>query len=175
MACTTLESIAKGCDGNLGGITALYINDQANITAITETDATWTIDSITASAPYEVFEFRRNTGNYTEESAIDLVNGSSFVTGTINLMFSRREAIVSRAIKILGEGQRDLSVIAKDANGKYWYFPFAQVSATGEGSGTMKADGSKYSVTMIAENPYLAKEVDADIIEALLSGAAIPQ
>jgi hypothetical protein len=32
----------------------------------------------------------------------------------------------------------------------------------------MKADGSKYSVTMIAENPYLAKEVDADIIEALI-------
>lgn len=169
MACTTLENIAKGCDGNLGGIVAVYINDQANVTAITETDATWTIDSITASEPYEVFEFRRNTGNYTEESAIDLVNGSSFVTGTLNLMFSRREALVSRAIKILGEGQRDLSVIVKDANGKYWYFPYAQVSATGEGSGTMKADGSKYSVTLIAENPYLAKEVDADIIPELIA------
>lgn len=168
MACITLESIAKGCDGNLGGIVAVYINDQENVTAITETDLTWTIDSITASAPYEVFEFRRNTGNYTEDSAIDLVNGSSFVTATVNLMFSRREASVSRAIKILGEGQRDLSVIIKDANGKYWYFPFAQVSATGEGSGTAKADGSKYSVTLVAENPYLAKEVDKEIIPELI-------
>jgi hypothetical protein len=35
-----------------------------------------------------------------------------------------------------------------------------QVSATGEGSGTARADGSKYSVTLVAENEYLAYEVD---------------
>lgn len=168
MACTTLENIAKGCDGNLGGIVAVYINDQANVTAVTEADDAWLVTAITATPDFEVFEFRRNTGNYTEDSTIDLVNGSSFVTATINLMFSRREAAVSRAIKILGEGQRDLAVIVKDANGKYWYFPYAQVSATGEGSGTAKADGSKYSVTLVAENPYLAKEVDATIIPALI-------
>ena len=56
----------------------------------------------------------------------------------------------------------------KDANGKYWYFPMAQLTATGEGSGTAKADGSKYSVTFVAENEFLAKEVDASIIAGLL-------
>jgi hypothetical protein len=29
---------------------------------------------------YTVFEIRRNTGSYTEDAAIDLVNGSSYVT-----------------------------------------------------------------------------------------------
>jgi hypothetical protein len=47
-----------------------------------------------------------------------------------------------------------------DANGIYWYFPYLQVSATGEGSGTARADGSKYSVTLVAENEYLAYEVN---------------
>ena len=47
----------------------------------------------------------------------------------------------------------------KDANGKYWYFPYMQLSASGEGSGTARADGSKYSVTLVAENEFLAYEV----------------
>lgn len=168
MSCTTLTGITKGCDNNIGGITAIYINDMDNITSTTEDTATWMIDAQTVSIPYEVFEFRRNTGNFTEESAIDLANGSSFVTQMIALMFHRREASKSKAIKILGEGQRDLAVIVKDANGKYWYVPFAQLTATAEGSGTAKADGSKYSVTFVAENEFLAKEVDASIIAGLL-------
>lgn len=168
MSCSTLTAITKGCDNNIGGITAIYINDMDNITSTTEDTATWMIDAQTVSTPYEAFEFRRNTGNFTEESAIDLANGSSFVTGTITLMFHRREASKSKAIKILGEGQRDLAIIIKDANGKYWYFPMAQLTATGEGSGTAKADGSKYSVTFVAENEFLAKEVDSSIIAGLL-------
>ena len=168
MSCTTLEGIVKGCDNNIGGITAIYINDMDNISSTTEDTATWMIDAQTASPSYEVFEFRRNTGNFTEESAIDLANGSSFVTATITLMFHRREASKSKAIKILGEGQRDLAIIVKDANGKYWYFPYAQLTATAEGSGTAKADGSKYSVTFVAENEFLAKEVDPTIIAGLL-------
>lgn len=168
MSCSTLTAITKGCDNNIGGITAIYINDMDNITSTTEDTATWMIDAQAVSTPYEAFEFRRNTGNFTEDSAIDLANGSSFVTGTITLMFHRREASKSKAIKILGEGQRDLAVIVKDANGKYWYFPMAQLTATGEGSGTAKADGSKYSVTFVAENEFLAKEVDPTIIAGLL-------
>jgi hypothetical protein len=127
------------------------------------------VDAQVVSSDYEAFEFRRNTGNFTEETAVDFANGSSFVTATITLMFHRREASKSKAIKILSEGQRDLAIIVKDANGKYWYFPFAQLSATAEGSGTAKADGSKYSVTFIAENENLAYEVDPTIIAGLLA------
>jgi hypothetical protein len=168
MACTTITAITKSCDNNIGGITAIYINDMDNISSTTEDTATWMIDAQTASPSYEAFEFRRNTGNFTEEAAIDLVNQSSYVTQTITLMFARREASKSKAIKILGEGQRDLAIIVKDANGKYWYFPNAQLTATAEGSGTAKADGSKYSVTFVAENEFLAKEVDPTIIAGLL-------
>ena len=118
--------------------------------------------------PFIPFEFRRNTGMYTEEAAIDLVNGSSFYTQTVTLIFHRREAAKSKAIKILGEGQRDLALVVGDANGKYWYFPKAQLTAVTEGSGTAKADGSKYSVTFVAENEQLAYEVDATIIPDII-------
>jgi hypothetical protein len=171
MACTTLEAIIKGCDNNIGSITKIYINDQDNVTVDPTTDidlATWTITAITVTADFEEFEFRRNTSNYTEEAAIDLINGSSFVTQTINLMFHRREGAKSRAIKILGEGQRDLAVIVLDGNGKYWYFDKVQVTAYGEGSGTAKADGSKYSLVLTAEAENLAYEVDPDVIPTVI-------
>jgi hypothetical protein len=83
-------------------------------------------------------------------------------------MFHRREAAKSLAIKILGEGQRDLSVVVLDGNGKYWYFENVQVTAYGEGSGTTKADGSKYSLVLTAESEHLAYEVDDSVIAGLL-------
>lgn len=168
MACNTITSILKGCDNNIGGITSIYINDQDNITGpILTTD--WVItDFGTLADPFVPFEFRRNTGMFTEEAAIDLVNGSSFVTQTVTLIFHRREAAKSKSIKILGEGQRDLALVVGDANGKYWYFEKAQLTAVAEGSGTAKADGSKYSITFVAEAENLAFEVDAALIPDII-------
>lgn len=174
MSCQALEAILKSCDNNSGGIYGVWINQQDEIASITPADpsagAGWTITAITLQATpvlFENFYVRRNTSNFTEESSIDLVNGSSYVTQTINLMFHRREADKSRAIKILGAGQQYLAAIVLDANGKFWYFPYMQVSATGEGSGTTRADGSKYSVTLVAENEYLAYEVDPSALAAI--------
>jgi hypothetical protein len=168
MACTTLETILKGCDSNIGGITSILINDQDNVVGPVDVTAYEITDFGTLTEQFVPFEFRRNTGMYTEEAAIDFVNGSSFYTQTVTLMFHRREAAKSKAIKILGEGQRDLALVVGDANGKYWYFPNAQLSAVAEGSGTAKADGSKYSITFVAENENLAYEVDAAIIPDLV-------
>jgi hypothetical protein len=52
-----------------------------------------------------------------------------------------------------------------DANGKYWYFENLQLTATGEGSGTARNEGSKYSVTLLAEADHLAYDREAaDVI-----------
>lgn len=169
MSCSAIISITKGCDNNQGGIQAVYIQAQSEVTIpVTVNTTNWEVTSITTASPFEAFEFNRNTGSYTEEAAIDLVNGSSFVTQTITLMFHRREAAKSRAIKILGEGQRDLCVIVKDMNGTYWWFQDVQVTGFAEGSGTSKADGSKYSVTLTSESEFLAYTIDSTIIAGLL-------
>lgn len=171
--CEALESIVKSCDNNSGGIEKIWINQQDNIdTFALDATNTWTIDSITLAggAPdYTPFEIRRNTGSYTEDAAIDLVNGSSYVTKTISLMFHRRDQDKSQAIKILGAGQQYLNAIVKDMNGKYWYFPYLQLSAVGEGSGTTRADGSKYSVTLISEDSFLSYEIEEAAVNAVIA------
>jgi hypothetical protein len=172
MACEALETIVKSCDNNSGGIEKIWINQQDNIDTFTlDATDTYTIDAITLNggAPdYTAFEIRRNTGSYTEDAAIDLVNGSSYVTATINLLFHRRDQDKSQAIKILGSGQQYLNAIVKDMNGKYWYFPFLQLSAVGEGSGTTRADGSKYSVTLLGEMDQLSYEITEAAVELVV-------
>ena len=171
--CAALEGILKSCDNNTGGIYGIWITPQDNITAITPVDpsavAGWEVTGITLAGPalFENYYIRRNTSSFTEEAAIDLINGSSFVTATINLMFQRREADKSRSIKILGSGQQYLAAIVLDANGIYWYFPYLQVTGVAEGSGVARADGSKYQVTLLSENEYLAYTIDPTIIPAL--------
>jgi hypothetical protein len=179
MSCEALIAIEKSCDNNSGGIKRIYINLQDNVDMDTlavvnptgtpaEQYAIGTLDLVVGEDPFTEFEFRRNTSGYTEESNIDLINGSSFVTQTINLMFHRREAAKSNAIKVLGSGQQYLSAIVEDQNGILWFFPYLQLTASGEGSGTARADGSKYSVTLLAENDQLAYTMTTGVLTGLL-------
>ena len=160
MSCEALQNIAKSCDNNTGGIRQVWINQQEGVTSTTVAGGAWIVSAITAT-PFATFEINRNTGNYTEETAVDLINGSTFVTQTITLMFNRRDKEKSEAIHVLGAGQQYLAAVVKDANGKFWYFENLQLTATGEGSGTSRADGSKYSVTLLAESDHLCYEIEA--------------
>jgi hypothetical protein len=126
---------------------------------VTVTEGTWQITTATLTNPAAVYAINRNTGNYTEDTAIDLINGSTFVTQTITLMFNRRDKDKSEAIHVLGAGQQYLAVFIQDSNDKYWYFENVQLSATGEGSGTARADGSKYSITLLSEAEHLSYEI----------------
>ena len=164
MSCEALQSIAKTCDNNTGGIRTVWICQQENVTTATPA---WEITSLVLTDPANVYAINRNTGNYTEETAVDLISGSSFVTQTITLMFNRREAAKSEAINILASGQRYLSALVLDANEKYWYFEDLQLTATGEGSGTARADGSKYSITLLAEANFLASEITAGAVASV--------
>ena len=156
MSCETLISIEKPCDNNIGGIKTVWIAPQDDVTVgITG----WEVTSVALTNPAAVYAINRNTGNYTEDTAIDLINGSTFVTQTITLMFNRRDKEKSEAIHVLGAGQQYLAVFIQDANDKFWYFENVQLTATGEGSGTARADGSKYSITLLAESDHLAYEV----------------
>ena len=165
MSCEALQSIQKNCSNNIGGIKNVWVNQQDEISGVTVSSGAWIVSAITVGVPCVPFAINRNTGNYTEDTAVDLINGSSFVTQTITLMFNRRDKDKSEAINVLGSGQQYLAVFIQDANDRYWYFENVQLTATGEGSGTARADGSKYSITLLAEAEHLAYEVLHTLIE----------
>lgn len=167
MACNTLTSITKSCSNNQGGIYSVYINDTDNV-IVTASASTWQISSATASPKFTSFEFSRNVGSVTVEPTIDLINGSTFYQATITLVFHRREAAKSRALQILGEGQRYLDIIFLDANGTYWYIDHAQLNGGTEETGTTKADGSKYTVTFVAQMDNRPYEITKTLVDGVL-------
>lgn len=169
MACNSLVRVTKGCDSNLGGIYEVYLIDTASVTGSTVSTSAHTITAIGTTEDFTTFEFKRNVGGVSIEPQISLENGSTFYQATMTLVFHRREAATSRALQILAEGQRYLDVIFRDAMGQYWYLDHAQLNGGAEETGTAKADGSKYTVTFVAEMTNRPYAVSSAIITALIS------
>jgi hypothetical protein len=167
--CNTITGIPKGCDNNLGGIYEAYIIDQDSISGATTVSAhTITAIPLVGGESYTPFVFKRNVGNMVISPQISLENGSTFYNHTITLVFHKREASKSNALQILAEGQRYLSIIIKDANGKYWMTEYAQLNGGDEDTGTQKSDGSKVTVTFLAEMENRAYEVNPALIPSLI-------
>lgn len=173
MSCATLTSVSKSCDNNAGGIKQVWLWQMDDKVAVSSSfnTSSWAWDSydVGAGANIASYEFVRNASSYTEETAIDLVNGSSFVTTTLTLIITRREASKSKAIKVMGAGQQYLGGLVLDSNGIYWLFEELQLSNVGDGSGTTKADGSKYNVQLLGEVPDFAGVIDAADAATFLS------
>ena len=171
--CTTFNSILKDCNNNQGGIFSVWIANQSDVTYTVVTTA-HTITAITtastATQAFTPFEFRRNIGKSDAAAKIDLVNGSIVYEVNTDLEFTRREASKSRAITILGGGQRFLDIIYLDANGKYWLVEGAQLNKSDEATGVKRSDGSKYTVGFLAEMDHKPYEILASAITGGLLG-----
>jgi hypothetical protein len=169
MACLSLEEIQQECERNSGGLVELHVGLMDSIVSITEDATTWEVTAMTVDEANVSLNIKRRTSNYVEDEQNDFVNGSNVVTQTITAMIHRRDAAKSRAINIMGAGQRYMYVIALDNNGKYWYFKNVQLQSVGEGSGQERADGSKYALTFVAENDHLAYEIDSTVAQAVIN------
>lgn len=164
MACNNIEEIVFDCGtSTIGGISAIYVADSNDVVSQTAVTSAWTVSLTMASgATFEVIEFRKNAGSYVEDyTRAD--DGAVVYSQTINLTLHGRDAAKSRKINILGEGQRKLDIIVRMNSGKYVYFKETQLQTVAEGSGALKADGSKYAISFLGEDEHLAyymEEVD---------------
>lgn len=173
MACnTSLVAILKDCSNNIGGVSSVYITPAESVTGSTSVNGVITSIGMSGGTNFVEFQFNKNSASYVEEAAFSLENGSTVYTTTLTMMIPRREVAKRNALALLAAGHRNLKIIIKDNNGLYWYMGelnSANLTGLGEGSGLAKADGSKYSLTFISEEPELMPEVDDTIIPALIS------
>lgn len=169
MACSSLVDLEKDCNNNVGGGQTLGVNDDDQVTAETIDGTTQIITAATHTSAFKSLYFKRNQINFVEEEQINLDEGSSFVKCTLTVSFKRREAAKSKALKLLGAGQRDLYFVFKDGNGLWWRFRKMQLATNTGGSGAVKADGSKYDVTFVGEYEQLTNEVQESVAVAFFA------
>jgi len=173
MACnTSITAILKGCDNNMGGVKNVYLSPSEFVSGVTVSAGTVTSITMSGAVNFVQYEFNKNAANYVEAGTISLENGSTYFATTLNMMIPRREVAKRNSIMLIAAGQRPLKIIIEDQNGLFWYMGYANsanLTAVGEGSGAAKADGSKYSLTFLAEEPDMMYEIDPTIITAIIS------
>jgi len=175
ITCNCLDEILRGCDNNIGGLKAAYFLPFNEVLTIGATAGDGLVTSMTigtACDGFVAYEFNKNSSSYTEEAAIDLVNGSTFYTVMTNLVIPRRDVDKRNALALVAAGQQDLAIILLDNNGIYWLQGKengANLTAQGDGSGVAKADGSKYTLSFMSEEPEQMYVIDPAIIPALLA------
>jgi len=173
MACNTnITEILKGCDNNAGGLKRIFLAGTEDVLSSTVVAGEVTAITMDGSELFVEYQFNKNSASYVEEAGIDLTAGSTFFTTTLTLNIARRDVAKRNSISLVAGGQRDLKIIMEDSNGIYWYMGLsesANLTAVGEGSGTVKADGSKYSLTFVAEEVEMMPVVDPTIIAALIA------
>lgn len=172
MACELLTGgVTKGCDNNMGGVLAVYLTDKDNVTAVTSTSGHITGFTMAGSptAVFYEFEFNRNTASFDENEPINIENGSAYYEQKITLVIPKRDLSKRNAIKTLA--QRDLVAIVKDGNGIYWYVGEENgllLTELTSGSGLVKADGSKYTLVLMAEELDPAKTIEESAVLSVL-------
>ena len=178
MACTpkTLHGIAQNCEGNLGGISAVYIIDHQYVTAIAtgitdENTEQEEVTGITVASGHSFIKYyvRKNTSSLTKTLNIQ-DNGGSYVTSDLALVFSRMDA--QKRLEMNALAQNDLIVIALDANGIYWLLGSLEnpvtMSAGGGETGVQKSDNNQYTTTLTYESADFPYTIKKDVAEGLL-------
>ena len=179
MACQTLflHGIIQDCNGNLGGVSDVWLINREDISAVTVSSA-YTINGISgvpmistitldADKSFKHFYVRKNTSSMNSTLNVN-DNGSSYVTTELNLVFARMDA--QKRLEMNALAKEDIAALVKDANGTWFYLgkdnPVTSSAGTGE-TGVQKSDNNQYTSTLLddsTEYPYI---VDPAAIEAL--------
>lgn len=171
MACVTFSGgIAKDCANNIGGLTKVYLTDLDNIVSFTQSGGTVSSITMASASNFYEFEFNRNSATFTEDLVKSVESGSALFESTLTLTIPRRDVSKRNTLSLLT--QRDLAVIIKDSNGIYWYpgeIEGMYLSESTSTSGTAKADGSNYVLTLKAFEQERAASVAPNIVAALVA------
>jgi hypothetical protein len=170
MACVSFSGgIAKDCENNIGGLSKLYLTDFDNVTSYVQSGGTVSSIIMASASKFYEFEFNKNSATFQEDLVKSVEAGSALFEQTVTTTIPRRDVAKRNRLALLT--QRDLAVIFKDSNGLYWYPGQDEgmyLSESTSTSGTAKADGSNYVITLKGFELDRAYGVSASIVAGLL-------
>ena len=173
MACSqVLNGIAAACETNVGGVREVYIANYDDVTTVEIDEVSNMIKTITMtdSAKFKKYAFKKNTSSMTSTLNVDPANGVNFVQTDLTVVFAKQETVKRMEIAKLSLGE--LRVIVKDANGKYWFLgqeEFVSATSGSAETGTNRTDGNKYQIVLSDYSSSYPYEVDPSIVAGLIA------
>ena len=167
----TLAGITLDCTTSLGGIKTVYIANYGDVDTVSLDTTSGEITAITMSnsAKFKPYQFRKQTGSMTSTLTVDETAGINYVSTELNLVFTKMETAKRLEMSALAIGQ--LAVIVEDSNNKFYYLGYDDYVSASAGTGNTgqnKGDSNNYSLTLKDESttfPYLIAE---GVLESVL-------
>lgn len=164
------------CRDSIPGISKYLIANVDDILSITEVDGLITDITMSGGTNFFTFKVVPESSSFEQAPTVSVENNVSYYTQTITMGLGSMDAAKREQIKVLAAG--NFAVIALTKNGKYWLLGKSGDQDTGlyssggsVGSGKSGTDASGAVVEMTGNVAFLAPEVDATIIDALLVAA----
>jgi len=173
MSCLMLSGLTLDCKSAVGGIKSIRLIQHDLLGTITPTasaEAVITGITPTGGNKFWLWQFREETGNFTEAHKVNSVAGltsyEQTLTVRIDPVSQARKAILYRA------GLKNVAIIVEDNNGKYWLmgeqFGAKITDESTANSGTaLGDDATGFTITFKAMEKLFAREVTSSIIAGL--------
>lgn len=173
--CNELESILKDCDNNVAGIDFVYLNNAGALENIQE-DTDFVITGATISSGYTSYvEYQVNpaTASLEETVEINLQNGTTVYQPMLSVQLAKRSAVKRARLKLIADGQPQLSIIFRDGNEKYWLMEGVYLV---EASGVNEAERTGVNGYTLMFSPgeggglnQAIKEITKDVVDTLIA------
>lgn len=165
MACSqTLNGIPFDCEKSKGGIQTIWIANYDDVTEVkVGEDGVVTSLTMTNSAKFKPYYFRKETGSLTSTWTIDESKGVGYCTNEVSLVFTKQDT--AKRLELNALAQNRLACIVKDSNGVYTYLgseDYVSMSSGSHTTGTAKGDNNSYSVVLKDETSGYAPLIDEE-------------
>jgi len=161
MSCLITSGLALDCIDSLGGIKAAYVSVNAVFTTVTyATDNL--ITGATGTGTFFEYELPKDTASYTETFNVSETNGTFFAAQALTMNLQKLSSDKRNELLLLARN-RDIKVLFEDNNGSFWLMGLTRggtVTAGTAVTGTAPGDANQYSLTITANEPNLAFEVE---------------
>lgn len=171
MGCSvTLAGIASDCLSNKGGVKAVYLANKSDVTSVDLSDNVITGITMTSSAKFKKYDFRKDSATMTSTLTVGDNGGSNYISTVLSMSFNRMEAAKRLEMNAMAMGE--LVALVEDRNGTVFYLgyddPIKASNGTGE-TGDVRASVNQYTIELTDESddfPYtVASNVIATVTE----------
>jgi len=174
MDCTNLTTaFSLDCKENSGGIKAVYIGNDIDITGVTgATDGIGSIEVLSGTGTFFEYKLPPFTGTFTNTVTNADINTTTFWTETLTINL-QGWATAKRNEFILMTQSRELRIIIKDTNDNFWFVGYgygAYISELTADIGTALGDKQTYNIVLTALDKYPAYSVASPLADSIVAG-----
>lgn len=165
--CLFTAGYSLGCKDNTGGIQKFYIANFSAVTSYTY-DSTGQITGGTAVPTWYTFEQRNEVGEFNQEGAHSVENGTNFWNQTSVLTLYKNQASIRNLLYTMAQTQ--LQIIVLDQNGNYFMVGEqngADMTASSASAGKAFGDLNGSKITLLAKEPSPARQLTSTYFSSL--------